>query len=253
MRPSTALSTIDMALLLVGDPGSRKTTLLLEFPNPWIFDCDCNMAAPLERLAKTNPALRETIFYDRADVDDQDKEILPPLRYQHFIKSLGIALADPRIKTLAIDSLTSFSDILISECKRQGGLPETGTMRIQDWGNFAYLLKHVVTKLRSSGKLVVFTGHNRVEKDESDGRWKYFLNIPGQSATLLSGLFTDVWNPYPVITGIGAAQTHTWKIRCLPSSDVDHRGIKSSLGLKVTETYDDVIKIVRNLKTKLQP
>lgn len=244
MQSATLLPPNDLAVLIVGDPGSRKTTLALEFPNPYFFDCDNNLSAPLARLTKSNPALPSTVFYNSAFVDDTGKEVPPAQRYIHFTACLGAALVSPDVKTFVIDSLTSFVDILISECKRQANRLDTAEMRIQDWGTFAYLLKHVITKLRSSGKFVVFTGHNRVEQDEADKRWKFFINIPGQSATLVSGLFTDVWNPYPVVTGVGAAQTHAWKVRCLPTSDVDHRGIKSSMGLKVTETFEDVIKTI---------
>lgn len=248
MKSSTLLPPNDLAILLVGDPGCRKTTLALQFPSPYIFDADCNMSAPLEFLSKTNPALKSTVFYDRATIDDDRKEIPPQLRYGHMSKCLNQAFLDPNIRTIICDSLTSIVDILISECKRLAARPETAEMRIQDWGTFGGLLKNLVTKLRASGKITIFTGHNRVEKDESDGRWKYFLNIPGQSSTLLSGLFTDVWNPYPAITGVGSAQTHTWRIRALPSSDVDHRGIKSSFGFKVVEDYDAVVKVIKTLK-----
>lgn len=249
MKPALELPPNDLAILLVGDPGSRKTTLALQFPQPYIFDADCNMSAPLEFLAKTNPAIKNLVYYDRATHTDTGVEIEPRARFAHLVKCVGIASQDTNIKTIILDSLTSIVDIVISESKRLGNIPESAQMRIQDWGVFGGLLKNLVTKLRASGKITVFTGHNRVEKDESDGRWKYFINIPGQSSTLLSGLFTDVWNPYPAITGIGATQTHIWKVRCLPNSDVDHRGIKSSFGFKVVEEYDTIVKRVLALKS----
>ena len=249
MKSATLLPPNDLAILLVGDPGARKTTLALQFPSVYVFDADANISAPLARLAKTNPDFPGTVFYDRATIDDDGKEILPVNRYAHMTRCLNAAALDPNIKTIVCDSLTSIVDILISESKRLGGIPESGMMRIQDWGTFGGLLKNLVTKLRAyPGKITIFTAHNKVEKDESDGRWKYFLNIPGQSSTNLSGLFTDVWNPYPAISGIGAAQTHIWKVRCLPSSDVDHRGMKSSFGFKVVESYDDIVKTIKLLK-----
>jgi len=247
MKSATELPPNDLAVLLIGDPGCRKTTMALQFPRPYIFDADHNMSAPLEFLSKSNPALKNLVYFDRANIDDAGKEIPPPLRYAHMSKCFNAAAASTDIDSIIGDSLTAIVDITISEVKRQANRSETAEMRIQDWGTFGYLIKNLVTKLRSSGKITVFTGHNRVEQDEADKRWKYFLNIPGQSATLLAGLFTDVWNPYPAITGIGAAQTHSWKIRCLPSSDVDHRGMKSSFGFKVVEDYDTVVKRVQTL------
>jgi len=249
MKSATLLPPNDLAILIVGDPGCRKTTMALQFPKPYVFDADGNMSAPLAWLSKANPDLSKSVFYDRGNVDDTGKIIEPPLRYAHMSKCLNAAATDPNIRTIILDSATSIIDILISECKRQGGRLESQEMRIQDWGTFGYLFKVVVTALRATpGKIAVFTAHNRMEKDEADGRWKTFLNIPGQTATNISGLFTDVWNIYPVMTGIGAMMAHQWKVRTMPSSDVDHRGIKSSFGLKYIETYDDVIKnIVQKL------
>jgi hypothetical protein len=247
MKNASTLPPNDLAILLVGDPGSRKTTLALQFPKVYIFDADSNMSAPLNFLKQANPNFANTIYYDRANVDDTGKEIPIPNQYAHMSACLNAAFKNPDIETIVLDSLTSIVDILIAECKRLASRANNLEMRIQDWGTFGGLLKHLVTSLRSSGKISIFTGHNRVEKDESDGRWKYFLNIPGQSSTLLSGLFTDVWNPYPHITGIGSTQKHDWKIRCLPSSDVDHRGIKSSFGFKVVEDYDTILKKIQPL------
>ena len=249
MKSATLLPPNDLAILLVGDPGSRKTTLALQFPSVYVFDADANMSAPLARLTKSDPNFPNSVFYDRAAIDDEGKDILPVARYAHMAKCLNAAAKDPAIKTIICDSLTSIVDIIISESKRLGGRGESQEMRIQDWGTFGGLLKNLVISLRAfPGKITIFTAHNKVEKDESDGRWKYFLNIPGQNATNLSGLFTDVWNPYPAITGIGSAQTHTWKIRCLPTSDVDHRGMKSSFGFKVVESYEDIVKQIKLLK-----
>ncbi len=250
MKSALDLPINDLAILLVGDPGSRKTTLALQFPGVYIFDCDKNMSAPLNYLKQIDSSLPSKIHYDHAYTDDEGKPIPPAQRYAHFTKCITLATKDPSIQTIIVDSLTAFVDVLVSEVKRQASRADNLEMRIQDWGTFGGLLKHVVTQLRTSGKIVVFTGHNRVEKDESDGRWKYFLNIPGQSSTLLSGLFTDVWNPYPHITGIGSTQKHEWKVRCLPSSETDHRGIKSSLGFKVVEDYNTVVERVKALHTK---
>lgn len=248
MKTATTLPPKQLAILLVGDPGSRKTTLALQFPRPYIFDADGNMAAPLERLSKTNPNLPKSVFYDGAYVDDAGNEIPPAKRYLHMTACLTLAGTDPNIRTIIIDSCTSLCDILIAEVKRQANRGQDQEMRIQDWGKFAELWKNLIIKLRNlPGKIIVFTAHNKVEKDESDGRWKYFLNIPGQTSTNLSGLFTDVWNPYTVFSGVGAATTHQAKVRCLPTNDVDHRGMKSSFDFKFVEDYDTVVKAIKTL------
>jgi hypothetical protein len=47
--------------------------------------------------------------------------------------------------------------------------------------------------MRSSGKIVIWTAHQKVEKDELTGGLKYFLNMSGKLAQSLGGYFTDVW------------------------------------------------------------
>jgi len=256
MKQATDLKKNDLALLIVGDPGSRKTSLALQLPKPYVFDADRNIAAPMAFLSKAHPNLPAGVMFNYSTEKDDGTPVPRVDRYKHMIESFNIAAASPDVETVVGDSLTAIMEIIIFECKRQANPNfneeqlDKFTMRIQDWGTFGGLTMRMIMGLRASGKNVVFTAHNKVEKDESDGRYKYFFNYPGQSATSVPGLFTDVLNPYPKISGIGQAQTHQWMIRCLPNNDVDHRGIKSSLGFKVVETYDDVVK---KLQTYKQP
>lgn len=242
MKDSSQSPDQSVAILLIGDPGSRKTTLALHAPSPYIFDMDHNLAAPA-RFTKLPHK------YDQAAIDDDGNEIPMPKRYAHMQSCIVAAVQTPEIKTIILDSFTTLTDILIGEIRRQvPSLANPATpLRIQDWGLFAHLFKEIVTRLRHSGKILICCAHQKVEKDEADGTYKTFLNIPGQSAGTLSGLFTDVWNPFPHITGIGGAQQHKWMVRALPSSANDHRGVKSSFGFKVTEEYDTVAKKLQSL------
>ena len=246
MQSASSLTTSDLAVLIVGDPGARKTTLACHFPSPYFFDVDGNLAAPINYLRSTGMDVT-SIKFDRGTVDDHGTLIPPADRYLHMVKCLNVAAADPTVKTIILDSLTTLTDILLSEVKRQEKLSDTATLRIQDWGKFSYLIRDLITKMRTCGKIFVVLAHNKMEQDESDKRWKLFLNLPGNNATTVSGLFTDVWNPYPVISGLGSAQTHKWMIRALPASETDHRGIKSSLGLPVITPYEDLVKKIKTL------
>jgi hypothetical protein len=231
------------AILIVGDPGMRKTSLALHAPSPYIFDIDNNLAAPARFL-------KPVYFYDKADIDDDGKPVPLPDRYKRMVSCLNAASASPDIRTIILDSFTTLTDILIAEIRRQ--VPKLANpqepLRIQDWGTFAFLFKHIITSLKSSNKIIICIAHQKIEKDESDGRYKTFLNIPGNNANYISGLFTDVLNPYPAITGINSQQKHDWKVRCLPASDNDHRGIKSSFGFSVVEPYETVAKHLASLK-----
>lgn len=253
-QSATNLKANDLALLIVGDPGSRKTTLAIQLPRPAIFDADRNLAAPMAFLGRQHPTLPAGVKFDYASEDDKGVLVPRKDRYAHMIKCFNQYAADPTVDTIVGDSLTAIMDIMIMECKRQANPNFTEdqldkfTMRIQDWGTFGGLTMRLIMGLRASGKNIAFTAHNKVELDEADKRYKFFINYPGQSATTIPGMFTDVLNPYPHVVGIGATQTHAWKVRCLPNNDIDHRGIKSSMGFKVVENYDDVVKKLQTYK-----
>jgi hypothetical protein len=253
MKNASELQSNDRAIIIIGDPGTRKTTLCLHFPSPYFLDCDGNLSAPVEQTG-----VRE-FFFDRATHDSDGTPIHPIDRFLHCVKCLNEAVASTDVKTVIIDSLTSFTDIILSEVRRQeyGAAATTETaknvadakpMRIQDWGKFAFLLKNIVTKLRTCGKTVVFTAHNNFEKDEVDQRFKQFINVPGQSKSTISGLFTDCWHTFFEVKGVGAAVQHEFKVRTLPVSDTDHRGVKSSFkNLKRINTFDEVIAEIKKL------
>ncbi len=268
MKSGQDLKRSDRAIIIIGDPGVRKTTLALHFPKPYFFDCDGNLSAPVEQTKIKD------FKYDAAVTNDEDIWIHPLLRYEHCVQCLNNAAADPALETIIVDSLTTFSDIVMSEVMRQehGGqfklkaylakdadarekdnklmdAVNAKGMRIQDWGKFLFLMKGFVTTMRTCGKTFVLISHNNYEKDEVDGRFKQFINVPGQSKTTMSGLFTDCWHVFLSVTGVGEAVKHEFKVRTLPISDVDHRGIKSSFpGLKRINTFDETIKVLKELK-----
>lgn len=255
MNSGTTLTQNDRAIIIIGDPGTRKTTLCLHFPKPYFLDCDGNLSAPVEQTGI------RSFYFDRATHDAEGKEIHPIDRYLHCIGCLNVAAASPDVETIIIDSLTSLVDIILAEIMRQEhgtaalnekmkDLAHNKSMRIQDWGKFAFILKNLVTKLRTCGKTIVFTAHNSFEKDEVDSRFKQFINCPGQSKSTISGLFTDCWHTFLQITGVGPTAKHEFLVRTLPVSETDHRGVKSSFkNLKRINTFDEVIAEINKLKT----
>lgn len=253
MNSGTSLTTNDRAIIVIGDPGTRKTTLCLHFPSPYFIDCDGNLSAPVEQTG-----IRE-FFYDRATHKDDGTLVHPLNRYWHCIECLNHAVIDPNIKTIIIDSLTTFTDIIVNEIKRKEfGLvavtdkakddAQNTTMRIQDWGTFYMMITDFITKMRGCGKLFVLIAHTNFDKDKVDQRFKQFINVPGKSKNCLSGFFTDCWHTYMTVTGIGAAVKHEFLVRTLPVSESDHRGVKSSFkNLKRVNTFDEVIAEIKKL------
>jgi hypothetical protein len=175
-------------LLLVGAPKSGKTSFALQFPKPYIADCDNNISGPQRFLEEKN--LKPQFFYDVIDIDEQGKEVQPAQRWTRLTNGLKVAVASSDVETIIVDSLSKLSDNLVEHIM---GFEKIQQMRIQDWMSYQNLMKKLITYLRSSGKYVVFIAHEGVEKDELDGVLKYFVSLPSKLRDTIGGMFTDVW------------------------------------------------------------
>jgi hypothetical protein len=222
----------------------RKTSLAIHAPNPYILDIDNNLAS----VARQFPTV--PFKYDLISEDEHGAAIEKNKRFAHLERCLALAAADPDISTIIIDSLTTLIEVVIDHMRAT--TPKIANplepLRIQDWGTFSYYIRHIITTLKSTNKTIILIAHQKFDQSEVDKTWKLFLNIPGQTATNLSGLFTDVWCPYPHITGINSMQKHEWMVRTLPDSANDHRGAKSSFGFKVVEPYETIKKTLSQIK-----
>jgi len=226
--PTQLRDTARPAIVIVGNPGTRKTTLALQFPKPYVFDCDNNLASPAAFLKK------EDFFFNSGTTGEDGTEIPPAKRFAHFNKCMNEAAASEDVDTLVVDSLTSFIDILMFEVLRQAGKKYDAQMTLPDWGKFGALLKHVIVTLRSSGKTIVFTAHNNMVQDEVSKQWFHMLNVPGAAKTTLTGLFTDCWECTTDTKGAGVNKKTEYIVRTQPLSNQDMRGVKSSCQLPVT-------------------
>jgi hypothetical protein len=247
------------SVLIVGDPGTRKTSLALHFPRPYIFDADSNLTGPVRHYKDMDFLYDDghTVSRDwknsanRIDYKAGDK-LQPQHKYMWMVVCINEAAESDEVDTIVLDSLTSIVDMMVSEVKRQQGRKETDEMRIQDWGKLLYLMKHLVTTLKTCSKTSVFTCHNLIDKDETDGRYKTFLAVPGQSKNILAALFNDVWGTYIKQTGPPNNRQYEYRVRTMPNGDCDHRGIKGAMGLEKTMAWEDVAKLVTNLGTKAE-
>tara|TARA_R110000803_G_scaffold136034_1_gene202976 strand:+ start:5519 stop:6250 length:732 start_codon:yes stop_codon:yes gene_type:complete len=226
-----------LCAMIVGDPGLGKTSLALAFPGVYILDCDDNLR-PAARFTKTT-----NFKYDVVNYDDDD-EVLPAKRYQRMVDCTNAAAADPDVKTIVIDTLGTFCDNVFSEVKRQQKRADNMPMRIQDWGDFAYLVRNFFIRLKSSGKNVLVNSHNSRETDEATKIMHTFIGIQGQNKDKLSGLFSDVWLLFAAQTGLGGNTKNIRKVRTVPVNANDHRGAKSSIGLPAELTLDELIKLI---------
>jgi hypothetical protein len=236
-------STLDLkkrgTYLILGQPGAGKTSLALNFPKPFVLDCDDNIASAIKFTGITN------FLYATTSVDDNGVSIPPASRYARLTRELNEAATSPLVETIILDSLTSLIEIIISECKRLGGISEDAIMRIQDWGTFANVLRGLIVKLKGANKNIIVIGHVEVEQDEADKIFKSFIAIPGKNRFTIAGLFSDVWLMRTDIDGVGASAKTVRKIRTVPDNKNDYRGLKNTWNLPTEMTVSELVTRIK--------
>lgn len=227
------------ALLLLGPPGSRKTTLCTQLPRPCIIECDNNINGPA-RFTK-NSGLKTDVEVKIPLFDTAGKIILPGARWDRTCLLTNEAINSPDFDTVVVDSLTTLVDFALDKIRVVQGRgapteanPIGGALQIQDWGAFATLMKHFIVTTKASGKLIVFTGHVMTDKDELGGYLKQFIACPGQLKETIAGYFDDCW----ILSMEEDKGVYTNMLRTVPALRQDALGLKTSLGLLPKQPVD---------------
>ena len=244
------------SLLVLGTPGSGKSTLIAQIPGIFVLDSDRNMAGPRQWLKDNNKPLN--FYYANPTVDDDGKPVPRDEQFQRAMEQLQEAGESKEIKAIAIDSLTSFTDICLTEVMRQQGRARGSfsfkskvaktvdePLQIQDWGAFFGLMKHIIFQLKNTDKMLVVTGHIKTDKDNLTGILKQFIAIPGQMSEIIAGFFSEVWLLQRSTELKGQAKEEVYKVITFPSgSQTESLGLKSSIGVKSGEELD-VEEVIR--------
>jgi len=221
MKPSSAYQISQtFALLLVGEPKSGKSNIALAFPDPWILDLDHNLSSAVRR------APGKKFFFDNLDG-------VEPLKYQETLEAkIKEASANPEVKTLVIDSTTSLAaavrEGILANLRAHGAKLRADTLddqlRISDYQTIMTYVLRLLALCRASGKFVIWTAHQKADRDELTGTIRYQLNIPGQLKDSFGAYFTDVWAAVAsqTLTATGPGAKYT--IRTKPT------GLHYSLG-----------------------
>lgn len=212
-------------LLLQGPPKSGKTTTALQFPAPGIVDCDNNLAGPFRWLRHNRSKQFEDIRHDTVNVLPDGEECPSELRWTRMCEIINDILADNTRRTIILDSMSSIAVYLIEHIVANKPSSRDKNMTISDWVPFRNMLAKLVDSLRATRRIVIFTAHEEVNKNDLDGSLLVTVNIPSKLAGNIGGFFSDVWR----CESEEVQGEVRFKIRAMPSPMVPSLG--NSLGL----------------------
>jgi len=184
---------LGFGLLLVGPPKTGKTSTAFQFPNPYIADCDNNLMGPVRRFRTIRPDF--DCRYDTINIDDDGNMVPAHLRWNRLVQCCKAAAADPWVKTIIVDSLSSINDYLCDwVISQKDSSKDKDKMTISDWVPFKNLLTKFITTFRSvPGKFFIMTAHELIEKDEATGLYIFKPWIQSKLQDNIGGYFSDVW------------------------------------------------------------
>lgn len=209
MKPGTFYSPKQsFALLLVGEPKSGKTNVAMSFPKPFFLDLDRNLG----RASKAISSTKQWFFGDPHE-DEEGKPLDPHLKWPRCGKLLKEAILSPDVETIVVDGLGVFSDMLMAYIVHERSKNSVSKDQKPEWGDYMRYgndMTAMVMLLRSSKKMIVYTSHQKVDKDELTGRIRYELNMVGKLSNSFGGLFSDVWACTSSPDGIEKVKYEIW-------------------------------------------
>jgi hypothetical protein len=190
-------------ILLIGSPGARKTTLMLQFPSLHVMNCDNNLDGP-EAWIRSVMKLPLSYTYDNIRLDDKGAPLLIHDAFNRLCDKFKLVRSDPAyssIKVVGTDSLSLVNEFIIRHVlKQQGKQTKVGEMEMRDWNPFgSNALDLIVGLMENTGRTTICTCHENAiyQSDPKDLSKKtitgYEPAFQGKVGDNLAAFFTDVW------------------------------------------------------------
>lgn len=240
-------------LLIYGDSGAGKTVAATSFPGPvFVHDFDGKVISAANFWRTKNPEQLGQIDYQSYnEINEKEKWDTVKNRYATFfgwLVEMQTIVREKKpfpYKTVVLDSLTTYSDLLLAEIIRQTKhtlkTPIPGRDDIPGLQTYQVNGVHFKAQLNDFLALpcnVIVTAHLDVDKDELTGRIERKPKMSGKLATYLPIVFGEVYRQY--VEGTGAGRKYVWQTQS--SAEYNCRSQIPNLPDKVDATYKSLIK-----------
>jgi len=237
----------------MGPPASFKTTLMLQFPDIHVLDCDRNLDGPIAFIKK-NLLPNFSFTFDPIRYTEDGKPV--PIedcynRIVDILKRFKSVLEYQARKAVGLDSLSHVNEFLIRHVLRlQDKSKRAGEMEARDWSPFkSYAYQLLLGALEETGKTVICVCHEQkiYGKADKDNMMNppveaYEPMFQGKIGETLGGYFTDVWRmevrPAPQGRVESILQTMpTTRVAMLKNTVGMPAELNVTAGFKVIEPY----------------
>lgn len=239
--------TDPMSILLMGPPGSFKTTFMLQFPDLYVVDNDKNLSGPDRFLRKQG--WKGNVEFDQPSYDEAGKPLDPSKYYDRSMELLKNAKVKP-YSWVGFDGLTALNEFIIRKVMDE---QKVNYMDARHWSSFKTNAIHLLfTVLRHINKNVIVIAHEqRIEKADAKNIMTpqlvgYEPFLQSKVSEMLGGFFTDVWRlsakPAP-------ADRYDWELQTMKVPFYDQ--LKNSIGLPPVmknPTYKDIEPYIKGVK-----
>jgi hypothetical protein len=162
------------------------------------------------------------------------------------------------VSTIIIDSLTSIQEYVKDDIFRQR-VPMTGSrtplitesnrdcgqLTEPEWGIYARYFATLITTLRTTGKIIVFTAHQETRQSETN-QWQNTIALQGMMRYRFAAQFSDCIALVSKLEGFAPNEKVVRFFRTMPTSESDERGLKSSFNLP--PVFDNPELLLEQLK-----
>ncbi len=223
-------------ILILGPPGSRKTTSIMSFPGICFFDIDGNLdgaRSALLKITKQEP----TFGYENVQQNAQGKQLESHEMFSNLVDQMKafrdeVKKGNSPFKFSCVDGLRNLGEMIKADVMKS---QNRQAMETRDWDPYKTKMMKVVFHLASEiGTHIIFTCHEQeVWKPSSNPKdmmkevlEKYEPIVQGGIQNAFGGFFTDVWR---ITTQLGGGQQIETKISATKTTYSQE--LKSSIGL----------------------